>query len=111
MQAALIARPESFEALTAQALIYLYQDNIDDALRFAQAAVQAGPEFGAAHYTLAAALSTSGQSFEAVKAMELAGVADPAYLGGSMAPTLNRAWNYFYRHGRTPLIVPPGSGS
>ncbi|MCH7904951.1 MAG: hypothetical protein IH944_10345 [Armatimonadetes bacterium] len=110
-QAALIARPESFEALTAQALIYLYRDELDDALRFAQAAVQAGPEYGAAHNTLALALSLTGQSFEGVAQMEKAGAADPAYLAGATVPTLNRAWDYFFRHGRTPLIVPPSSGS
>ncbi len=51
-EAALAAKPESFEALTGLAIVNLIQGKQNEALKTAQTAVSAGPEYGAAHYFL-----------------------------------------------------------
>lgn len=51
-EAALAAKPESFEALTGLAILDITDGKQADALRKAQTAVSAGPEYGAAHYVL-----------------------------------------------------------
>jgi tetratricopeptide (TPR) repeat protein len=51
-ETALEARPESAEALTGIALVNAREKKLNDALRFARAAVGASPGYAAGHYTL-----------------------------------------------------------
>lgn len=105
-EGALEAKPESFEALTALALINFIDGKLDDAIRLGQAAVAAGPQYGAAHYTLAGAYFARNMSLEGQKAMVEAAKYDK-HLDGIRAPKVEEAWRYFYRYGRTPLLTPP----
>lgn len=113
---ALAARPESFEALTGLSIAYNMQGRIDDAIRFAQAAVAAGEEYPAAHYALASALSSRFIANprditvrdQARAAAEAAGRLDPR-LRGVAPPAPAVAWNYFWRSGRIPLLPMPRS--
>ncbi len=107
-EGALEAKPESFEALTALTVLALIEENWADAIKFGQAAVAAGPEYGAGNYALAGAHFGSGNSPEGIRVMANASKYDK-YLDGIRAPKPNEAWRYFYRNGRTPLLAPPTS--
>jgi len=106
-EAAILAKPESFQAMAGLALVRQYLGEKDEALKVAQAAAAAAPEYAAGHYVLAAILSKAGKPDAANAAMKKAEEADPATLGGRMIPTIDTAREYFYRNGRIPLIVPP----
>lgn len=127
-EAALVAKPESFEGLTGMAIVSLLQKKVDDAVRFARAAVAAGPEYAAAHYALAAMLNAKGKALtstrttanqaqldveiakinaESLKEAETAGKLDKANLEGRSVPDIVVCWRYFWRYGRTPLITAP----
>ncbi len=106
-QGALEAKPESFEALTALALLSLYEKKTDEAIRFAQAAVAAGPQYPAAHYTLCAAYMEVRMIDKGLKALNDAGKFDVRKLQGMKAPNVDEAWRYFSIRGRTPLLAAP----
>lgn len=106
-EAALEARPESFEALTGIALLNLVEGNKNDGLRLAQAATKAAPEYAAGWYALACALGETNKGSEGMAAMTNAGKWDQPNLQGMAIPKPVEAWRYFARHGRTPLIAPP----
>ncbi|HRI42675.1 MAG TPA: tetratricopeptide repeat protein [Fimbriimonadaceae bacterium] len=106
-EAALEARPESFEALTGIALLTLVEGNKPEGLRLAQTAVKAGPEYAAGWYALACALGETNKGSEGMAAMTNAGKWDQPNLQGMAIPKPVEAWRYFARHGRTPLIAPP----
>lgn len=106
-EAALEARPESFEALSGIALLNLIEGNKSEGLRLAQAATKAGPEYAAGWYALACALGETNKGSEGMAAMTNAGKWDQANLQGMAIPKPVEAWRYFARHGRTPLIAPP----
>lgn len=108
-EGALEAKPESFEALTALALLSLIEKKNDDALRFAQAAVAAGPQYAAAHYALSAAYFESHMLDRGMKALADAGKYDARSLSGIRAPSIEVAWRYFSVRGRTPILSPPGA--
>lgn len=59
--AALDAKPESFEALSALAILSVTENKNDDAITFARAATKAGPEYGGAYYTLGMVSSLRGK--------------------------------------------------
>lgn len=105
-EGALEAKPESYEALTALAVINLIDGNWAEAIKFGQAAVGAGPEYGAAHYALAGAYFGANDMANGTKVMQAAGKLDK-YLDGITAPNAEKAWRYFYTYGRTPLLAPP----
>ena len=109
-EGALEAKPESFEALTALATLALVESDWANAIRLGQAAVAAGPEYGAAHYTLAGAYFGANRTDEGIKTMAEAAKYDK-YLNGIRAPKPDEAWRYFYRYGRTPLLAPPTASS
>jgi hypothetical protein len=102
------AKPESFEALTALTVLALIEEKWADAIRLGQAAVAAGPEYGAGNYALAGAYFGGGMLQEGTKVMADAAKYDK-YLDGIRAPKPNEAWRFFYRYGRTPLLAPPTS--
>ena len=107
LDTALAARPESHEALTGVSVLSLHMGKRQDALLYAQAAVKAGPTYPAGHYALAAAYSALGNTSEASKANLKAGQLDKPNLEGRELPNARVAWQYFARHGRTPLITAP----
>lgn len=107
-EGALEAKPESFEALTALAVLAMIDGKWADAIRLGQAAVAAGPEYGAAHYALAGAYFGANDMQNGTKTMQNAAKLDK-YLSGITAPTADKAWRYFYTYGRTPLLAPPTS--
>ena len=104
---ALAAKPESFEALTALSILHMLSDDWDAALRSAQAATAAGPQYAAAQYTLAGAYFGARRPQAGVDAMNRAGELDPSFLSGLKVPNARESWLYFYRHGRMPLLAPP----
>ena len=109
-EGALEAKPESFEALTAIALVDMFEGKFDDAITIGKAAAAAGPEYAAAQYALAGAYFSNQMPQDGTKAMASAAKLDK-YLDGIRAPKTEEAWRYFYRNGRTPLLVPPGKAS
>ncbi len=108
-EAALVARPESFEAHTGLAAVRLLDGKAADAVTSANAAVKAGAEYAPAHYVRAAALFATRQSEEARVAIRQAEALDPRGLGGRPIPTPTAAWRYFSINGRVPYIAPPGN--
>jgi tetratricopeptide (TPR) repeat protein len=107
METALIARPESHEGLAGMALVLLMQNKKMEALPYAQAAVRASPTYPAGHYVLASVYTAMGDSEEATKSSKRAGQIDKPNLEGRELPKPAAAWQYYSRHGRTPLITLP----
>lgn len=62
-ETALVARPDSAEALCGLAVVNMLQNKPADAVRFARAAVAAAPAYAGASYTLAGALQLQLQAF------------------------------------------------
>ncbi len=56
-ETALVAKPESFEALTGLAVVYALEKNPAQAQKMARTAIAAGPEYAPARYMLSAILS------------------------------------------------------
>lgn len=127
-EAALIANPSSSQALTGLALVSLYQNKLDDAVRYGKAAADAAPQYAAAHYAYAAAASAKASSLRVLnttspelKKMQddltktandeniMAGKLDPIALEGREIPKVGQAWIYFANGGRTVVLVPPGN--
>ncbi len=116
-EAALAARPESFEALTGLACVAMMDGRKDDAVKMAKAATAAGPEYAAAHWVYAAALfdtttgadpDTAAKIGDAAKAEVKKGESlDPNSLQGRPYPNSRSAWDYFYTHGRIPCLLGP----
>jgi tetratricopeptide (TPR) repeat protein len=130
--AALGARPESFEALTGLSLMAGLEANMEECIRLGEAAIKAAPGYAPAHYTLAAAYSTvrAGLTTRAGReqnrdkraallqeqaswmgrartAIDQASKVDPLNIRGRTIPPFDVAWRYYYVHGRTPLIPAP----
>lgn len=121
LQAALIARPESFQALTCLALVRAFQGRHEEAVTTARAATAAGPTYGPAFYALAAVASAARPAgttpdaqrraeallTEARNAMTRARELDARRLSGRGIPTLQEAWAFFNLNGRLPMLTPP----
>ncbi|MCW5940535.1 MAG: hypothetical protein KF884_12885 [Fimbriimonadaceae bacterium] len=108
-EAALEARPESFEAMTGLAIAHWMNGDLGRALSSARAAAAAGPEYAAAHYTLAGILLASGKRDEARQPMSTASQLDERAIGTRAIPKSDEACRYFYSGGRMPLVSNPGS--
>jgi tetratricopeptide (TPR) repeat protein len=108
-EAALEARPESFEAMTGLAIAHWMSGDLVKALSSARAAAAAGPEYAAAHYTLAGILLASGKRDEARQPMSTASQLDERAIGTRAIPKSDEACRYFYSGGRMPLVSNPGS--
>lgn len=108
LDAALAARPESFEALTGMSTLALLDGRKEDAVRFGKAATAAGPEYAAAQWAYCAALFDSSRNDEAKVAAKKAALLDPKGLEGLPYPTAQTAWQYFYVKGRVPYLLAPG---
>lgn len=107
LDAALAAKPESFEALTGMCIIHLLSGELEEAVRWGRAATAAGKEYAAAHVALSAALSRAMMLSDARAVMTQAQKLDPGELTGDPIPSPVGAWQYFYRFGRSPLIPAP----
>lgn len=108
LDAALAARPESFEALTGLSVLALLDGRKDDAVRLSKAAVGAGPEYAAAQWAYCAALFEANRNDEAKAAAKKAASLDSKGLEGLPYPTAKSAWQYFYSKGRIPYLLAPG---
>jgi Tfp pilus assembly protein PilF len=116
-ETALIARPESYEALTGLAIVDMLQKKPADAVKHAEAAVAAGKSYGGAYYTLAAAYeaarmadrssATADYDAMAQKANTTAGKLDRLNLEGRSVPDVYNAWKYSSSGGRSPVMAPP----
>jgi tetratricopeptide (TPR) repeat protein len=98
-------KPDSAEALNGLALTSLYMKKNDDAMKWAQGAVGAGPEFPWTHFTLAAVLNAKGDYRGAVKEVDKGGELDKVVLQGRGVPSADEAWLYTYRFARVPVIM------
>lgn len=98
-------KPDSAEALNGLALTSLYMKKNDDAMKWAQGAVGAGPEFPWTHFTLAAVLNAKGDYRGAVKEVDKGGELDKVVLQGRGVPSADEAWLYTYRYARVPVIM------
>lgn len=107
-KAALDARPESFEALTALCIVNLLMDKNQEAVNYGRGAAAAAPEYGVAHFALATAYRATNNSTGANAAMKSAGEVDPRLKGRSV-PRAEDAYTYFYRNARIPLIPAPAN--
>lgn len=107
MEIALTARPESSEALNGLAIIYLLQKDYDQALRNAEAAVRAGPQYPWTWFTYSAALDAKRMTVDAQKAVDTAGSLDTVVLKGRAIPTVQETWSYTVTNGRIPTLYPP----
>ncbi len=141
-QAALIAWPDSPQALTAISIARSLQGKQVEAVKFAEAAMAAGEGYAAAHYNGAMVLSSMSVGLanrvakiqtdakgvldtetrtllsdlqaqardyteRANKAKNRAELLDPKLLGGRSTPKANDVFDYFYKHGRVPLLTAP----
>lgn len=133
-QMALEAKNDSYQALTALALVNGLQDKAADAYKYAQAAVDDQPNSAAAQFALSACASNYAHAIrprvlpdnpsdraaydkaislandldrKAVDANNAAGKIDPAFAGGRTVPGIKVAFEYFSKHGRSPIITKP----
>jgi len=132
---ALEAKDDSFQALAGLAIVNGLQGKAADAYKYAQAAVDAQKGSASAQFALAACANLYARTirpkglpgddaqqktaFEAalkrandldqisVAANTAAGKVDPDYAGGRAVPTVAEAFDYFSRHGRSPVIAKP----
>ncbi len=111
-EAALAAKPDSFEALTGLTCVALLDGRKADAINLGRAASAAGSEYAAAQWAYAAALlmSTDDKLRELGKTIvKKSEVLDPIGLEGKPFPTAKTAWNYFYSRGRIPWLLNPSN--
>ena len=108
--AALGARPESFEALAGVSMTYNMLGKHEDARRFGQAAADSAPGYAGGQLALASAWRALGNSQSARVAADAAAKAD-ARLAGRPLPNANDVWMYLWGIGRIPVIPAPGEYS
>lgn len=106
LRAAIEARPESFEALSALSALELQLGNNDEALRWARAAVAAGPDYAGAHFALSGALSALNRPTDARNAATKAGELDRR-LSGATTPRAQDLFRYLAVSGRSPWLFSP----
>ena len=82
-EAALAAKPDSFEALTGLSVLEATVGTLDKALDYARAAVAAGPTYAAGHYVLAMVSSAQAKRFASAEA-SLRAQADRARSSGTL---------------------------
>jgi Tfp pilus assembly protein PilF len=104
---ALVAKPDSYQALSGLALAYLFEGKPVEALKYAKAAAGTEPTYAAGLYVLSAALSANGQD-DAGKTVTVNAWKYDKELDGRPIPSPSEAWRYFNSRGRSPVITPPG---
>lgn len=108
-EVALAVRPDSSEALNGLALVHLHKGDTAEAVRMSEAAKNAAPQQPWAWFTYAAALGAARKPTEATQAVDKAGALDEVVLKGRSVPTMDQAWDYTWRYGRQPVLIPPKS--
>ena len=103
---ALVARPDASDALSGLAMVALFENKPDEALRYAQAAVAASPGDAGAHYALSAA-QAANRDPAAAASNNRAGRLDPKYLEGRTIPDADAVWAYLDTAGRPTVIAAP----
>ena len=112
-EAALEAKPESYEALTGMCLVNALSGNTADALRYGRAAVAASQEYAPAYFALASAVRMARTTNTGPELRAEAESVLKAYEGmdrrlkGRFTPTPEQAWDYFYTFGRVPVLPAP----
>lgn len=106
-ETALKARPEAAEALSGLAMVAAFQNKAAEAVRYAQAAVQAAPNDAGAHYALSAAYALARNVAGAQDENRKAGALDDKYLGGRQIPDAAAVWRYLGSSGRPTVIAAP----
>lgn len=106
-ESALIARPESAEALSGLSVVALLQKKPVDALKFANAAVSAAPANAGAYYALSAAAAANRRLADSQNANNKAGALDKKNLEGRSIPDALAVWRYLNTAGRSPILSAP----
>jgi predicted Zn-dependent protease len=106
-QVALEARPEAADALAGLAVVALFQNDMTDALKYAQAARDAAPNIATGHYVLSAINSLTGNLDAAQAEMKQAVALDKGNLDGVELPKAADVWKYLKTSGRIPVIAAP----
>ncbi|MEZ5162386.1 MAG: hypothetical protein R2688_01290 [Fimbriimonadaceae bacterium] len=106
-EAALGARPESFEALAGVSMAYNMLGKYEDARRFGQAAADSAPGYAGGQLALASAWRALGNSQSARAAADSAAKSD-SRLAGRPLPTARDVWMYLWGMGRIPVMPAPG---
>lgn len=101
------AKGDSFRSLTGLAIVSALTKKYDDALKYAQAAVRAQPDYAAGQYALSMALSLTSQFDKANSVLAQAAALDQSRLGGSPIPSPVEVWKYFSTGGRALVIAAP----
>jgi tetratricopeptide (TPR) repeat protein len=121
---ALVARPESAEALSGVLTVLLYQNKPAEAVAYGEAAIKASPESAIAHYAAAAAyaeqasflskqaggrISADVSKFNglAAAANRKAGTLDTKFLEGRTIPKVADVLKYLTEAGRSPVLSAP----
>lgn len=104
--AALAARPESFEALTGLSIAHTMLGNYEEAVSFGRGATAAAPQYGAGHFALSSAYRGANNMTASRAALNEAGKVDPR-LAGRSTPRPDEAWQFFFLNARIPLIPAP----
>lgn len=117
MELALVAKPDSAEALNGLAIVYLLQNKAVDAVTMSEAAVRAGSEYPWAWFTYSCALDKSNTSNDPITRNKIsklsndacltAGKLDKMTLAGRNIPTPEEAWRYSAENARIPTLIPP----
>lgn len=107
---ALLAKGDSFEALTGLSIAYALEGRSGKSLSYAQAAVSAQPTYAAGEYAVSMAyglLSGDQDASLSAAAANKAGELDSANLSGVTSPSPGQCWLYFSTTGRTLVISAP----
>lgn len=107
MEIALEAKPDAAEALNGLAIMNMFLNKNEEALRYAEAATRAGGQYPWTWFTYSAALDLNKKSVEAQNAVDKAGELDFVVLKGRAIPSKEEAWIYTFRNGRIPTLIAP----
>jgi hypothetical protein len=98
-------------------MVNLMQGKLQDAVKFAEAAVTANQNYAAGHYVLSAAYSEASKYANGAQKAKLitesqksnlkAGTLDKANLEGREIPNAAAVFRYFETRGRTMVMTPP----
>jgi tetratricopeptide (TPR) repeat protein len=106
-ETALVAKPDSAEALTGLSIVANLQKKVDEAVTFGEAATRASRSYAGGWYALSAAQAAKRNVTAAQEANKNAGKLDRVSLEGRNVPDANAAWRYFATGGRAAVMAPP----
>ncbi|HWD41844.1 MAG TPA: Ig-like domain-containing protein [Fimbriimonas sp.] len=106
-QLAAQARPEAVDALAGIASVNMFLRNVQDAVRYAEAARDAAPDAALGHYVCSGAYQLAGRLNEAQTEMKRASQLDQGNLEGREIPSPTAVWKYLIAGGRVPVMSRP----